>query len=200
MSDCAPPLDPSIGIALLAAGRGSRFGGGKLSSDLGGVPLWRWAARGAERAGFTTRYLIVPAADALIGSEDADGWQLAVNARADEGISTSIRLACRLAAGCDRLVLALADMPFVKASHLRQIALDNGVVFTHYPSGRRGVPAAFPSAQFATLAALTGDRGAASLDWTMPVATRSAPPDSLIDVDRQVDLDLARARLGGERR
>ncbi|WP_375290137.1 nucleotidyltransferase family protein [Qipengyuania sp.] len=198
MSDCARPLDPSIGFALLAAGRGRRFGDGKLAADLGGMPLWRWAARCAERAGFTTRYLIVAGEGALPRTEDAVGWQQAVNPRADEGISTSIQLACRLAADCDRLVLGLADMPFVEASHLRQIALEDGVVFTRYPSGRNGVPAGFPNSEFATLAGVRGDRGAASLDWTMPVESCSAPPDSLMDVDRQADLHLARARLERE--
>lgn len=193
MNDCAPPLDPKIAFALLAAGKGRRFGGGKLVADLGGSPLWRWAARSVEQAGFVTRYLIVPGDGAFVMGEGAEGWTIAENPDADEGISTSIRRACELATDCYRLVVALADMPFVEPDHLRTLAGGAGVIFTGYKSGRLGVPAAFPRDAFPRLAGLTGDRGAAALDWGQDaISVRPTSYDSLLDIDRNLDLEHAR--------
>lgn len=192
MSASAPPLDPSIAFALLAAGRSKRFGGGKLQAMLGDKPLWRWAADTAEAAGFVTRFLIV----AEPPLPEAEGWRIAVNSDADIGIATSIALACSLARGCRKLVFGLADMPLVEPAHLRALAMANGVAFTCYPSGGEGVPAGFPSAAFASLGSLQGDRGAAGMDWGVDkITVAPASPDSLLDIDTPQNLERARARL-----
>ena len=189
----APPLDPSIAFALLAAGSAERFGGGKLLADLGGRPLWRWAASSAERAGFTTRILIVPNADGLSGTIAAQRWSIRINTRSQEGIASSIGLACEAAGPCQRLVIALADMPFVEPAHLRSLALDSGPLFTRYPTGRNGVPAAFPRDRFAALATLRGDRGAGMFPWARHARSIAPPsPERLLDVDTARDLDRAR--------
>lgn len=192
-SDLAP-LDPAIGIALLAAGAGRRLGGGKLQADLGGRPLWRWASEAAEQAGFFTRWLI--AAPEFAG-EAPPGWQLAENAEASEGIAASLRLAAGLARGCRRLVVALADMPFVPPAHLRLLAEGDGTTFTRYPDGREGVPAAFPQGALPQLATLTGDRGARALPWGGGVTCLSPSGAlSLLDIDTAADLARARAAIG----
>ena len=200
-SASAPPLDHSIAFALLAAGGAERFGGGKLRADLGGRPLWRWAADSAEVAGFVTRFLITSEADAPLLEGAAEGWSVHVNHHAHEGMASSIRAAGQLAAPCARLVIGLADMPFVEPAHLRELALGTGVAFTRYPAGREGVPAAFPTACFAALEKLRGDRGAAALDWNADRTALPPPtPETLFDVDILADLDQARliARKGLE--
>lgn len=197
MSVSAPPLDPSVTFALLAAGSSTRFGdSGKLDAVLGHKPLWRWAAEAAVAAGFMTRMLIV--SSDLKGSASAvsEGWSIAVNPDPAAGISGSIKLACAQAAACKRLVIALADMPFVESDHLRILALGNGVSFTRYPSGRDGVPAAFPRTTFAVLRTLQGDRGAASHPWDLNISSiKPRSPDSLIDVDTPEQLERAGAIL-----
>ncbi len=198
MNASAPPLDPSIAFALLAAGRSQRFGGGKLEAVLNGKPLWRWAADTAEVAGFATRFLIVPAPPKP--ETAAEGWTIAVNANADAGIATSISLACSLATDCRRVVIGLADMPFVEPDHLRVLAMAEGVAFTRYPSCREGVPASFPREAFARLANLQGDRGAATIDWAADrAAIAPTSPASLIDIDTPQDLERARAQLMARR-
>lgn len=198
MSSSAPiPLDPAIGIAVLAAGAGRRLGGGKLLRDLGGRPLWCWAMEAAEQAGFATRWLIRPPG---VSDEAAPaGWRGHINPDAGEGIAASIRLAGELArnAGSRRLVIALADMPFVEPAHLRALALGQGVLFTRYPAGHHGVPAAFPHGALPMLATLRGDRGAGTAEWERGVrAIAPECPESLLDIDSEADLDLARSRLG----
>ena len=54
-----PPLDPSIALILLAAGRSERFGSDKLTVLFRGRPLWEWAAAAAESAGFESLYLVI---------------------------------------------------------------------------------------------------------------------------------------------
>ncbi len=193
MSSYAPPLDPSIAFALLAAGRSERFGGGKLEASFAGKPLWRWAADTAAAAGFATRFVIVP--DPPMQLDAAEGWTIAVNSNADCGIASSIALACSLATDCRRLVIGLADMPFVEAGHLRALAMAEGVAFTSYHSGREGVPTGFPREAFATLASLQGDRGAATLPWANRVAITPTSPASLIDIDTPEDLERAQAQF-----
>lgn len=188
----ADPLPPSITFVLLAAGSGSRFGGGKLLAPLAGQPLWHHAADAAARAGFATRIMVTrddgPAAP--------DGWQRIVNAAPDEGIASSIRAGVAAAGGADRIVLALADMPFVDPAHLRALALADGTVFTAQPDGGRGIPAGFGRAAFAVLSSLTGDRGAGGAAWR-DAKVLSADPGSLRDIDTPADLgaaDLQRAQ------
>ena len=189
----APPLEPSIAFALLAAGSAERFGGGKLLADLGGRPLWRWAASSAERAGFTTRILIVPEADIFSETAATEGWSVHINTISQEGLASSLGLACEVTKSSQRLVIALADMPFVEPAHLRSLALDNGPLFTRYPTGRNGVPAAFPRDRFAALATLRGDHGAGTLAWANDAPGLAPPsPEQLLDIDTAHDLDRAR--------
>ncbi len=194
MTACAEPLDPSIAVALLAAGRGERFTGDKLASELGQRPLWQWAAETAVRAGFVTRFVVASEHSAQLFS--GASWQISVNASASEGLASSIRCAAQAAKDCSRLVLLLADMPFVEAGHLRSLALDEGALFTRYPDGRQGNPAAFPAAMFARLSSLHGDRGAGAHGWSDSAdALPPVSPASLFDIDTAADLALAEARL-----
>lgn len=206
MTACADPLDPAIAVALLAAGRGERFTGDKLGdklahklgADLGGRPLWHWAAEAAQRAGFRTRILIASADSA--GSFTGMEWDVAVNHRAREGMGPSVAFAANAARDCKRLVFILADMPFVEPAHLRALALGEGTVFTSYPDDRRGIPAAFPASAFTRLRELQGDRGASAQAWREQAsALAPASQDSLFDIDTAADLLLAHARLRSER-
>lgn len=194
MTACADPLDPSIAVALLAAGRGERFTGEKLAAELGQRPLWHWAAEAAVRAGFVVRFVVTSEDSVRLFS--GTSWQIAVNASASEGLASSIRCAAQAAKDCARLVLLLADMPFVQAGHLRSLALGEGALFTRYPDGRNGIPAAFPAAMFARLGGLHGDRGAGGQGWSEDAEGLSpVSPASLFDIDTVADLALAEARL-----
>ncbi len=198
MIACAEPLDPSIAVALLAAGRGERFAGDKLSAEFAGRPLWHKAAEAARSADFATRILIASGDNAALFADGS--WDVVVNPRAAEGMGTSVACAAQAAHDCARLVLILADMPFVESAHLRALALGEGVVFTRYPDGSRGVPAAFPASAFARLRELQGDSGANAQAWSDEAVALAPPsPDSLFDIDTAADLALAHARLSAER-
>ncbi|CAN5135215.1 NTP transferase domain-containing protein [soil metagenome] len=162
MSAPATPL-----IAILAAGRATRFGGGKLDAPCAGKPLGQWVIDAVATAGAAPGLIVTgPTAPAFAQAAMWDGWTLVTNPAPEEGLGTSVALAARHAecVEADALVLLLADMPLVSPEAIRALVepADHPVAL-RYPSGRPGVPARFPAAMFADLASLTGDRGAASL-------------------------------------
>lgn len=65
--------------AVLAAGRGVRFGGGKLEAICGGKPLGRWAVEAAETA--LSPGLIVTGPE---GVSFAPGWAVLTNYRSED--------------------------------------------------------------------------------------------------------------------
>lgn len=192
MRASALPSNRPVAFALLAAGRGERFGPGKLTAELAGRPLWRWSVDSAIGAGIDDIHVVTN--DLTIVREcAARGWATIANPDAESGLGASIRLAAGVASLDGRLVIALADMPFIAASHLRDLARGNGAAFTRYPDGRSGVPAAFPGSASRRLLSVKGDRGAASLDWPDAVAITPRDVHTLLDVDTPAALERARA-------
>lgn len=182
-------VDSDTGLVLLAAGRSSRFGSDKFAASLDGKPLWQWATSAADRAGFGRKFLVVrPDRRDLNPGED---WKVVVNRDADLGLSSSIKAGLHAAADCPRIVLALADMPFVTPGHLAAIAASPGVTFTRYPDGRDGCPAVFPSGTYPALLTLSGDRGAASIRFGASASLAPADPAMLRDIDTVSDLAAA---------
>lgn len=181
-------LDPSIAIAVLAAGRARRFGAPKLDAPCAGKALGDWVLDAAEQAGFAQRLIIVPPEQPCFLTSRR-GWRTIENRQPDEGLASSIRHAVEAATDANRLVIVLADMPLVDAAHLRALATARGVVFTAYPEGGSGVPAAFPSTAFAALARLSGQEGAATaFAKTVTSQHISIGATMLTDVDTPEDL------------
>lgn len=196
MSGCIRMPEPKVAIALLAAGQAERFGGGKLDALCAGKPLGAWAAQAVEAAKCAFQLVVVPTACPAFAKE-LKGWSLVTNTAPEEGIAGSIRIAATAAQGFSRLVIALADMPLINTAHLRALAAADGIVFTAYPDGDRGVPAAFPARCFGRLIELKGS--AARLDWGEEITLFSPPsPQSLLDVDTADDLTRTQALLIGE--
>lgn len=180
------PIDRSVGLILLASGQSSRFEGNKLTTELEGRPLAEWAMDTAEEAGFT-RKILVTRRDCLLPRKYRN-WNVVVNDNAADGLSASIRAGVSAAEDCKRVVITLADMPFVSASHLVRLANAAAPAFTRYPDGRKGCPAAFPSQAFPALLALDGDRGAASIVFPDEQVFDAGNSCSLADVDTRADL------------
>lgn len=175
----------TLAIALLAAGGGTRFGGGKLDARLAGKPLGQWALD-AARAVLHERLAVVVGDPA---PAFARGCQQLVNERAAEGLGTSAALAARWAAGSQALLLMLADMPLVSPATLGKLIAANGPAAVAYPGGKPGAPAYFPATLFPAVKALTGDSGAAQVLRGLPDVTLvEAPANELRDVDRLEDL------------
>ena len=190
-----PPPEPNTGVVLLAAGRGKRFGGDKLTVDFRGRPLWEWAAEAAENVGFTEHLLVVGRHSP---SANRHGWRRIENPVAERGIGTSIAAGVRALTDCDRVLVMLADMPLVSPTHLDRLVASQNVAFTRYDDGKAGCPALFPRSVFPLLKSLVGDRGARSLDLRDFELIAPAYERELADVDVANDLERLNAANRGQ--
>ncbi|WP_018261281.1 nucleotidyltransferase family protein [Methylobacterium sp. WSM2598] len=163
-------MSPPVGLVLLAAGRGTRFGPApKLLAPLDGVPLVRHAAEAALRAGIGPVVAVLGHAEEAVRAALA-GLDLVLvrNPAYAQGLSTSLRAGlAALPEAAEGAMILLGDMPRVPPALLAGLAAafagtDAAVV--PVCAGRRGNPVLLNRRRLAAeLAALTGDRGAGPL-------------------------------------
>lgn len=152
-----------VGI-LLAAGQGSRFGGGKLLARLSdGTPVGVQSARRLRSVLSDVVAVVRPEDDELATALLAEGVRVERCPNASEGMGASLAHAVRASADADGWIVALADMPVIEPATIAKIAdaVGNGAVIAA-PTyrGKRGHPVGFAGALGARLAALGGDAGA----------------------------------------
>ena len=178
-------------VAVLAAGRATRFGGNKLETPCAGKPLGRWSIEAVEEAGLGPGTIVTGPE----GASYAPGWTVLVNPSPDDGLGASLALAARAAleAGADTLLIVLADMPLVTADYLRELAAAPAPTATRHADGRAGVPALLDRALIKRAATLAGDRGAGPL--LIGATLLDASPGMLRDVDTADDLAEAERAL-----
>ena len=191
-------MTPSIAeglplVAILAAGRASRFGGDKLDAPCAGRPLGCWALDAVVEAGLQPGIIVTPTETPEFARR-AEGWTLVSHPRAEAGLASSLACAVRRAQAerASALLVLLADMPLVPGQLLKGLVEARAPAATIHPDGRPGVPALFPARLFERIASLEGDRGAASLLIAEPGTTLlAAEPDWLLDVDTPNELGQA---------
>lgn len=188
-----------LGIAILAAGRSRRFGEtDKLTAKLRGTMLGEHVARTVGARGFSMASVIC-----AHESHPCEpcwrecGFEPVVNDRAGEGMGTSVALAAKLAmeARCDKLLIALADMPMVPTGFYSELILaakGSEAIVTSAIDEIRMPPAVFGRDHFPALSRLTGDKGAR--DLLARGAIYPCPSDWLIDLDTPETLARLEAR------
>jgi molybdenum cofactor cytidylyltransferase len=181
----------TIALVLLAAGRGERFGGGKLAADLGGKPLARHAADSLRTIGFCAHIAVTgPATPPLPGYTTV----LLDPPGAPQSRSLALGVAAAQAVGAQAVLIALADMPLVPATHIAAMiaAFDGDRLASRGPHSLMP-PVLFGAHHFAALCAQGGDRGAGPLLRGAPALPLSA--DGALDVDCAEDLARAQVLL-----
>jgi molybdenum cofactor cytidylyltransferase len=187
-----------VHVIVLAAGAGSRFGGGKLMAPWRGGVLLDGALDAAFAAPARAVHVVVGADLAVVARAEARGARI-VEAR-DHALGLSASLKAGIAAlpadAAGALVL-LGDMPEVPHAVLAPLveAVEAGALAA-VPvfEGKIGNPAALSAALFPKVLALEGDRGARALiEGLGETLVRVPAPDAgvLYDVDRPEDLDRA---------
>jgi molybdenum cofactor cytidylyltransferase len=192
-------MSAPLAIAILAAGKAARFGGGKLDADVAGKLLGSYAVEAARPLGVPKIVVGRPAPEFANEAMALGEARLLKNKRADEGLGTSVALAAlqALAARADALLLLAADMPLVTTATLRKLVdavAPEKPAAVAYPDGSAGIPACFPADWFAALAALEGDKGAGALLRETDVTLVEVPHEELADVDTAEDLATLAAR------
>ena len=112
-----------VSAVLLAAGAGSRFGGGKLLAKIGGRPLIEVTLDGLRGAPVDETILVVGTeVERLRSVSTAYGARVVENQEWAEGMSTSVRVGLAACSpGSRAAVVALADQPLVGAEAVRRL-------------------------------------------------------------------------------
>jgi molybdenum cofactor cytidylyltransferase len=182
---------------LLAAGRGLRFdpqgGSNKLLQALDDGDLVVTATAKKLLAVLPAVVAVVrPGADEVTNRLRELGCQVTVCATADQGMGASLVHALSNAREADGWLIALADMPYVRAATMEvliEAIRDGASIAVPTFHGRRGNPVAFSKAHLPHLLQLGGDEGARRLLATYPV-TKIIVEDEGIhsDIDRMEDI------------
>jgi molybdenum cofactor cytidylyltransferase len=184
-----------VGV-LLAAGRGERFGGGKLVASLPGtgIALGVAALRNLRAALPAVVAVVRPEDDVLASALAAEGARVVRAERAAEGMGASLAAGVDAAGAADGYVVALADMPWIAPPTIARIAraLEQGAtIAAPRHAGKRGHPVGFAASLRAELLALGGDEGAKRVLAAHRAALQLIDVDDpgvLRDVDRPDDL------------
>ena len=185
-----------LAAIVLAAGSGTRFGGGKLSALFKGEPLVAHAIR-AARAAPVGRVIVVASPGLDIGQWPGDPCVETIRIASLE-ISASLKAGVAAASEVHGAFVFLGDMPLVPHRTAGQLAACLGENYAALPrcEGRSGHPVLLSARAFADIAQLPGDSGAASLlRGRADVAFADVANEGvLLDVDRVEDIARLEAR------
>ena len=188
---------------MLAAGAGSRFGGGKLLAEYRGRPLIEATLLGLREAPVDETIVVVGNdAERLRGLCEPYGVRLAENPDWAEGMATSVKKGLAVCSpGASGAVVVLGDQPLVGAKAVQRLvrAYEGGaaVAVATYGGERRN-PALFARGTWPMLEEeLSGDEGARRFLRRHPEMVTEVPCDDLADptdVDTVEDLRRLQAR------
>ena len=156
-----------VAAILLAAGRGTRFGGRKLEAKLpDGTPV--------GLAAWRTLVHVIPDTVVIVREDDAgfrallveEGARMVVATAADRGMGASLAAGVADVDPRSAIVVALADMPWIAQSTISAVAsavaAGASLAAPRY-RGERGHPIGFAPSHRAALASLDGDEGARTI-------------------------------------
>ena len=184
--------NPPVGVILLAAGGGSRFGGShhKLLTSVAGKTVFEWALQSAQEAN------IGPVA-VVWGSVELPryGGSEAITYLHNEawatGMASSVQSALQWASerGLQSVVIGLGDQPCIPPSAWTAVANSTSPLAVATYQGVRANPVKL-HAEFFALVPQTGDEGARSLLRSHPELVAEVPCiGSGIDVDHVEDIE-----------
>lgn len=184
-----------IVAVLLAGGAATRFGGGKLLHPLDdGVAISAHAARNLQAGGLQVVAVVRLGDFPLAEMLEQEGCHVSQCAESARGMGFSLAHGVATAREAGGWVVALADMPRVRASTVRSVveALEGGAtIVTPTYRGERGHPVGFAGALRHELLALSGDSGARAVlerHRDAIVSIEVDDPGVLLDIDARSDL------------
>ncbi len=183
---------------VLAAGAGSRFGGGKLLAPLEGRPILQHVLDRLAEAGLSEAVVVLgDDADAV---EAAIDWRGARRVRNDDpgrGLSSSVRIGIEALDGeVEEALIVLGDQPLVPLEAIRALLAaprdgERPIVVPVYPAEGGRNPVLVGREAFGLVAEATGDRGLGPVIAAHPDLVREvrvAIPGGNPDVDTRADL------------
>lgn len=180
-------------LILLAAGRSERFGDAdKLEQRYLVEPIGFHVVTALEAVPFRSRIAVISGTSLNYA---ARGYQVIRNDHVERGQGHSLSLCLQPAreAGAKAVLIALADMPRVTATHIYRLletAGDADAIVASSDGVRPMPPALFGAAHFPALEALIGDEGARRLVARGHHVVTS--PAELVDIDTPEQLAALR--------
>lgn len=196
-----------VAAVVLAAGAGTRFGGGKMLASLRGRPVLQHTLEALAAAGLDG-VVVVLGADAS-DVERAIEWRgerRVVNPAAADGLSGSLRLGLAAATASEAapptaVLVALGDQPLLDPEQLRRLVAESTVdthpfVVPEWSGGGSPNPVLLLPAAWPLVSEATGDRGMASVMAAHPGLVRRVPlAGRNVEVDTPEDLRDAEQAL-----
>ncbi len=159
-------MSKKIALVLLAAGDSRRFGGNKLLSDVGGIPMYRHLADqvAALPGDLFCQKILVTQYPEIAEDLESSGYEVVENTQSCLGISHSIHLALdHLHKQTDAACFAVCDQPWLRGETIQAFLKqwkhsDKGIGCLGYKD-RLGNPGVYSRNYFTELYALSGDVG-----------------------------------------
>ena len=184
--------NPPVGVVLLAAGGGSRFGGlhHKLLTAVAGKTVYEWALQSALAANIGPVAVVWGSVE-LPRREASKAVTYLHNEEWATGMASSVQRALQWAneRGLQSVVIGLGDQPCIPPSAWTAVANSTSPLAVATYAGVRANPVKL-HAEFFALVPKTGDEGARSLLRSQPELVTEVPCiGSGIDVDHVEDIE-----------
>jgi molybdenum cofactor cytidylyltransferase len=189
-------------IVVLAAGKGSRFGGDlhKLAQVFGASTVLGSTLRNAIESQLpvvvVTTAALAPLAARQLALRDI---VVVTDEQAARGMGHSISCGVGERSGAPGWLILPGDMPLVRPGTLLAVAraLEHHPVVVAQYRGRRGHPVGFSAELYSELVMLTGDDGARRVVLRYPAHGEEVDdPGVLLDIDTATDLAAVRSAAG----
>jgi len=184
---------------VLAAGTGSRFGGGKLLAPLAGRPMLQHVLDRLAEAGLEDVTVVLGRDAPTI--EGTIAWRAerrVVNPEPERGLASSLHIGMdALGTDADAVLIALGDQPMVAVETIRSLIgapfdAARSVVVPAYAGDLGRNPVLVRRAAFGFVAEAAGDRGLGPVLAAHPETVQTIPiSGDNPDVDTQADLARA---------
>ncbi len=180
---------------VLAAGLGTRFGGGKMLTDVGGRPMLQHVLDLAAEVALAPVIVVLGAdADAIEAAIDWRRERRVRNPNPADGLTSSLRLALAEVADFERALVLLGDQPFLTVDQVSSLLAAprdpaRPIVVPLY-RGRPGNPVLLEREAWVLAQSLAGDRGMSQLFESRPDLVRHVDlPGTNPDIDTPADLE-----------
>jgi molybdenum cofactor cytidylyltransferase len=193
---------------VLAAGRGGRFGGGKLVAPFAGVALVRGRVRAVLGGGVDEVHVVVgPGGEPVAAALEGLPVRVRRHAGAAEGMGSSLAAGiASLGSGTSAVLVALGDQPTIAAAVVAALvarwrqaaATGRAAIVVPVYRGERGHPVLFDASVLPELRVLDGDVGARGVVARDPsrVALLALDLPAPPDVDTPEALDALERAAG----
>ena len=184
--------NPPVGVVLLAAGGGSRFGGShhKLLTSVAGKTVYEWALQSALAANIGPVAVVWGSVE-LPRHKAPEAVTYLHNEEWATGMASSVQRALQWAneRGLQSVVIGLGDQPCIPPSAWTAVAHSTSPLAVATYAGVRANPVKL-HAEFFPLVPKNGDEGARSLLRSHPELVAEVPcTGSGIDVDHVEDIE-----------